>query len=159
VGESAVLGFITESEYSSAVFTRRQNGRIDQGVSPVLQLQHRGGEVITLPGCEDQILLKRQSHHANMVRLYFEEVYAREKLSGHRKMGDYQHRGNRAFHRGYLRGLRFTDCWLLNAIVPSAPELQTLESRRSRTRQAVANPAGLLRFWPVTSPSQSVPSR
>src|SRR6266542_4055858 len=93
----------------------------DSAVTPVeSKLLQRGGELATLTGRQYQILLERQSHHPNMIRPYFEEVYAWEDLSRHRKTGDNQRRRNRAFHHGYLRSLRCTDCWLLNAILPSA---------------------------------------
>src|SRR6266496_3707371 len=95
--------------------------RCDRGcISSRRRSQRLNEALLTLSGCLDQVLLERQSHHPNMIWPCFEEVYAWEDLSRHRKTGDNQRRRNRAFHHGYLRSLRSTDCWLLNAILPSA---------------------------------------
>src|SRR6266542_5463663 len=89
--------------------------------------RYRGlkGARSTLLGRQNQILLKRQSHHANMIWRCFEEVYAWEELARIRKLGDNQRRGNRAFHHGYPPSLRFANCWLLNAIFPSSLQIYT----------------------------------
>src|SRR6266536_1414642 len=103
----------------------------DRGCSSSRRRSQRLNEaLLTLSGCLNQILLERQSHHPNMIRPYFEEVYAWEERSRCRKMGDNQRRGNRAFHHGYLRSLRFTDCRPLNAIFPSAPELHAMREQK-----------------------------